>query len=85
VASSAMPLYFFHLRAANSVDDIEGRELPDLEAAQRCALIDARAIICADVDDGFLDLNDAIEIADGSGASLSRLAFRDVFQLRGSY
>jgi len=64
-------------------EDEEGRELPDLAAARRLAIDSARDMICADVRQGWLDLEHEIVVADESGEKLLVLRFGEAFELRG--
>jgi hypothetical protein len=73
-----MAHFYFHLhdRAGFTPDD-QGRECEDLEQVSQAALKEARALICADVETGVLDLGARIEVADGRGHIVHRLLFRD--------
>ena len=78
-----MPRYFFHIRNSKHVDDEEGRQLPDLDAAREFALEGARDLVCADIRKGWLNLDHFMEVADDTGAVLLRLTFREAFQIEG--
>lgn len=78
-----MPRYFFHIRNSEHVDDAEGRELPDLEAAREHALEGARDLVCEDIRKGWLNLDHYVEVADEAGVVLLRLTFRDAFRIQG--
>ena len=78
-----MPHYFFHIRNSEHVDDEEGRELPDLGAAREYALEAARSLVCADIKQGWLNLDHYIDVADEAGAVLIRLTFREAFEIQG--
>jgi hypothetical protein len=70
--------YFFHLHATDGrTEDTEGREFDSLAGARHAAIRDARSIICADVQQGRLDLSGYIEVADASGALISTVTFRE--------
>ncbi len=77
-----MPLYFFHIRNSEHVDDEQGRELSDLAAAREIALEGVRELVCADIKKGWLNLDHYVEVADEAGAVLLRLTFREAFQIR---
>ena len=73
-----MPCYFFDLH--NDIDtlDLDGKELPDLDAALAYALSEARAMIQASVaDTGRIDLRDHIDVRDESGEVVYVLHFED--------
>ena len=81
---SRMPRYYFHLH--NDVDspDDEGRELPDLEAARRIALHNARFTAGETVKDrGHLIGNHRIDIEDENGTVLDTVHFRDAVKIEG--
>jgi hypothetical protein len=70
-----MPRYYFHLHNGLDVIDEEGRELPDLEAARRAAVIDARQMAAESVRLGHLDLSHYLEVTDETGKTLFRTPF----------
>jgi hypothetical protein len=77
-----MPRYYFHICNGNGfVEDEEGQELPDLEAARAVALNCARDIMAADVRRGALDLSSFIEIEDASRQLVHTLGFEDAVDL----
>ena len=78
-----MPRYFFHLYDDMAVVDEEGVELPDVEAARGKALHDARAMACAEVLEGRLNLSHRIEVADEAGSVLLTLEFGDTVEVEG--
>jgi hypothetical protein len=78
-----VPQYYFHLQNDEWIEDNEGRDLADLEAAREQALEEARAMVCASVSQGHLNLDHFIEVADETGETLFRLTFREAFQLAG--
>jgi hypothetical protein len=80
---AAMPRYFFDLRNDPDARDDEGRELPDLAAARETALEAARDMACADIRNGELNLNHAIDVTDAQGATLFTITFRDAFDIKG--
>ena len=77
-----MARYFFHLR--DGIDcslDPEGRELDDLDAAKRVALLSARETLSHDMKDGRINLHYRIDVEDGVGTILHTVAFRDAFEI----
>jgi hypothetical protein len=71
-----MPHYFLNVRNATiSVDDEEGENFRDLEAARARAVVSIRAILGDEVTRGKLDLRGRIEIADASGQIVSTLPY----------
>jgi hypothetical protein len=60
-----MPHYYLNVRnAAISVDDEEGEDFPDLDAARAKAVVSIRAILGDEVTRGKFDLRGKIEIVD---------------------
>ena len=72
-----MPRFYFHVRNDVNADDEEGLELPDFAAARKFAVTSARAIASESILGGSLNLNHCIEIADGQGQILGKVAIRD--------
>jgi hypothetical protein len=71
-----MPHYYFNLRnGLGLLEDKEGRELADLEAARAEGLKGARSLIAEEVTEGRLDLSGRIEIVDGDGRLLLAIPF----------
>jgi hypothetical protein len=81
-----MPRYFFDLHNDMQVMDYEGVELPNLNAALKHALHEARTMIQASVADrGRIDLRHHIDVRDESGVVLNVLHFEDAVTVqRGS-
>ena len=74
-----MPRYYFHLYDDLDCPDLEGIELPDLDAAQAKAAHEARLLMGDLLDrEGRLALHHRIEIEDEQGAVLATVNFRDV-------
>ena len=79
-----MPRFYFNLRNDVSVDDQEGAELPDLDAARARAEGFARDLAAASViDHGRINLSHRIEIADESGQTLLTVTFGDAVRIEG--
>ena len=74
-----MPKYFFHVRDDNAyIEDREGQDLPDLDAARNEATVAARELFSEAVLQGDV-LNDRkFEIADSHGTVRAVVSFRDV-------
>ncbi len=66
-----MPRYFFHvLSPTERIEDLEGVDLADHDAARREAIGGLRSIIAEDVRGGVLGLDEWIEVFDASGVRL---------------
>ena len=77
-----MPRYYFHVcNGTGFVQDEEGQELPDLEAARAEAIRNARSIMASDVQRGMLDLSSFIEIEDANSQLVDTLGFDDAVDL----
>ena len=76
-----MARYYFHLRTDSNVLDEKGLEFPDLAAARLRAIETARAMACADILLGRVNLDHSIEVADDQGAALLSLTFREAFEI----
>ncbi len=79
-----MQRMFFHLHECGTVTrDEEGRDLPDIESAERAAIEAAREIMCAEVARGHLCLDCHIEVVDEQGERLVFLPFADALVVTG--
>jgi hypothetical protein len=76
-----MPRFFFNLHDEVSVDDSEGKELPDAARAREVAVAYARGIMSEDVKDGRLVLRDEIDVVDEKGEVVIKLSFRDAIEI----
>ena len=76
-----MPRYFFHLYDDIVSLDEEGSDLPDVAAARRKAMQNARAIACQEVLDGHLNLRHRIEVEDESGRPVLVLPFQEAVDI----
>ena len=73
-----MPRYFFDLYNDMVVQDDEGVELTDLEAAKKHAFKEARQMIAASVtEQGKIDLRHYVKIRDGLGDEVHCIDFED--------
>ncbi|CAN7259679.1 DUF6894 family protein [Rhizobium sp. LjRoot254] len=78
-----MPRYFFNVIAGSKViADLEGTNLPDIEAAKEEALKDARALMSAAMLDGWDISGRSIAIRTEEGALVLNLAFREAVRQR---
>ena len=75
-----MTHYYFHLIDGVRVEDEEGQELADDEAARAEALRSARSIMADAVWAGRIPLDESIEIV-ADGEVIEVLAFRDAVSL----
>lgn len=74
-----MPLFFFNLRNDMSVDDEEGLELPNLEAARARAEAYALDMTAATVlEERKINLHHRIEVTDGMGQKVLTVEFGDL-------
>jgi hypothetical protein len=79
-----MARYLFHLHECGTVlDDEEGSELTDIEAARAHAVQAARDVMCAEVKAGRLCFGCCIVIEDERGTEVGRVPFRDVLTVTG--
>ena len=78
-----VPRFYFHIRNDMDVQDDEGLLLEDLEAVREVALESARGLICERVNEGHLNLDHYIEVADERGDVVLKLTYRDSFTIQG--
>lgn len=75
--------YFFDLYNDMVVQDDEGRELADLQAAIKHALKEARQMIAASAtEQGKIDLRHYIKVRDRSGAEVHCIEFEDAVSVQ---
>jgi hypothetical protein len=78
-----VPRFYFHLRNDLSVDDEEGIELPDIEAARERAIEFAVDMSAASVlEHRKLNLHHKIEVADQNGDIVEIVEFGDVLTVQ---
>jgi hypothetical protein len=77
-----MSRYYFHLRDSDLTEDEEGMDLPGVDAARTFAMDCARDVMCADLREGWLSLDHAIEVVDEHGAHVLTMSFREAFEVR---
>lgn len=77
-----MPRYFFHIRSSDGIiEDPDGSELPDLDAARLEAELSARDLLADLLRQGIALDGQAFEITDERGELLERMPFRSVLRL----
>lgn len=80
--SVVMPRFYLHVcNGTGFIQDEEGQELPDLEAARSEAIKTARSIMASDVQRGMLDLSSFIEIENAEKRLVHTLCFGDAVDL----
>ena len=80
-----MARYYLHINNGGGYsEDVEGQELPDLDAARAAAIEGVRSMLSEEARQGQLDLSGKIEIADGEGNILLVVPFCDAVELRRS-
>ena len=72
-------MYFNLTEGSKTFIDDEGLEVSDIAEAKRRAVVAARALIAAQVQDGFLDTAARIDIADAYGDIRMTVLFSEVF------
>jgi hypothetical protein len=78
-----MPRYYLHMSDGNGfIEDEEGIDLPDAEAARATALRCARDVMMGEVRSGTLDLTSFIEVEDEQRKLLFTLTFADALEVR---
>ena len=78
-----MPRYFFDLYDDLVASDDDGRELPDLDAAKRHAIKEARQMIAASTtEQGKIDLLHYIKVRDELGAEVCCIEFEDAVKVQ---
>jgi hypothetical protein len=78
-----MPVYF--LDVCDSVvvaGDPEGRELPNLDAARREAIVGIRSILAHEAAEGRLDLRGEIRIKNARGDVVRVVPYADALEIR---
>jgi hypothetical protein len=77
-----MPRYRFNIHnGIGFVEDEEGRDLPDLDAARTEAVKDIRSILVEDMEHGRIDLCGRIEVVGESGVAVLSVAFEEAVQI----
>jgi hypothetical protein len=77
-----VPIFYFHVRDGDrTVEDPDGAELPDLDAARAKAATAIREAVSRPASAGRDLGRRRFEITDERGRLLATVAFRDVFRL----
>jgi hypothetical protein len=76
-----MPRYYFNLRGDIDADDPEGTELADDDAAREFAVESARELVCADIKQGWLNLDHCIVVVE-KDRLVTMVTFRNAFELK---
>ena len=78
-----MPLYYLHISdGAGFVEDEEGQQLADDEAARAQAIAAARDIMAAELREGALDLGTFIEVENEKREWLFTITFAEAVTIR---
>jgi hypothetical protein len=77
-----MSLFYSHQRVGDAylIDD-EGTEHRDFETAYAAAVAGARDVMCAEVREGHLSLDQSLELHDGLGDHLATVRFADALRI----
>lgn len=79
-----MPTYHLHLINTHiEADDVQGHDLPDLEAARTVAVAGIRDFLGHEAMNGLLDFRGHIHIEDDSGNVLQSVPFIEAFTIKG--
>jgi hypothetical protein len=79
-----MPSYYFHLDEGGSVTpDLEGRELPSIQAAREMAIREARSMLAHEIVGGHICFSCHIEIVDEQGRPVDRVTFNQAVTITG--
>jgi hypothetical protein len=80
-----MPHYYLNLFNSADTIDREGRDFPDLSAAEEEAIRSARELMAEHLIAGSpIDLNHRIEVADADGKVLATIDFRELVTITDS-
>jgi len=78
-----MAHYYLHISNGGGYsEDLEGQELPDLDAARASAIEGVRSLLSEEARQGQLDLSGRIDIADADGNLLLSVPFSDAVELK---
>jgi uncharacterized protein YoaH (UPF0181 family) len=79
-----MARYFFNvIAAADSIVDLEGSELPNMQSARTEGIEQIRELMADAIRSGFDISSRRIEIRDGSGTLLATMPFTDAIRKKG--
>ncbi len=78
-----MSRYYLHIRCESEfIEDDEGAEFVNLEDARLEAVRSIRSLASGDIQDGFLDMDQRIEIMGSDGGQLATVSFSDAITVR---
>ena len=77
-----MPRYLFHVYNDEISLDDEGRDLPDLEAARRHAILAARGLMRDGLEAGSINLSHYIAVENEQGERVLTVTFGDALEVR---
>ena len=83
IRQGVVPHFYFHLYNDVSATDEEGRDLPNLDAARRVAVCEAREMMTETILKGRINLGHRIEIADEAGAIVATVTFKEAVTVDG--
>jgi hypothetical protein len=79
-----MPRYYFNVHnSIGLVEDEEGADFADLDAARAAALKGAREIIAGDAAEGLVDLRGRLDVIDETGVVVLTLRFTEAVEVLG--
>ena len=77
-----MPRFYFHIcDGAGFVEDEEGREMRDADAARAEAVKGARGLMADDLQRGTLALSSFVEVEDENHHLLFTISFKDMIEI----
>jgi hypothetical protein len=77
-----MPRYYFHIfNSTSTVEDEEGLELPDLQAARAQAITGIRSVLSTEILTGVFDLRGRIDIADAEGKVVETVRYKEALEM----
>jgi hypothetical protein len=76
-----MGRYFFHLFNDLDVPDLEGRDLPDDDAAREVAICEAREMIAESVRKGSVNLSHRIDVENRFRQPVATIRYGDAIKL----
>lgn len=73
-----MSLFYLHIWCEGEfIEDEEGAEFARVEDARQEAVRSIRSLVCGDVREGFLNMDQTIEIQNAAGIRLATVSFDD--------
>ncbi len=78
-----MPRYFFHMcNGTGFIEDEEGREVENAEAARRIAIKEARLVMADELRDGVMHLSSFIEVQEEGSGEAFIVPFSEAVHIR---